>query len=77
MKLTLSLIVAVIVIIWLYTKWVRSKTLRDIEREGNARAADDLRAAQVISEEVDEKSVDTAADELDAMRVSRDNRTDS
>ena len=79
MKLTISLVVAVIVIIWLYAKWVKSRTLREIEREGNERAADDVRAAIAISEEVDEKSKDNAADELDAIRdrLSKHNSPDS
>lgn len=68
MKLTVGIILLTILSIWLYAKWVQSRTLRKVEREGNERAADDVRAAQIISEEVDEKTKDIAADDLDAMR---------
>jgi len=75
MKLWISLILAAILVVWLYTKWVKSQAYRKIEREGAARAKEDVEAAIAIAEEVDEKSKDIAADELDAMRVSRRSRT--
>ena len=75
MKLWISLILAAILVVWLYTKWVKSQAYRKIEREGAARAKEDVEAAIAIAEEVDEKSKDIAADELDAMRVSRCSRT--
>ena len=67
--------------VWLYSKWIQSKTLRKIEREGNERAADDVRAAIIIKENLSEIDKDDAADELDAMRErmrkSKHNSTDS
>lgn len=67
--------------VWLFYKWIQSKTLRKIEREGNERAADDVRAAILIKENLSEIDKDDAADELDVMRKrmhkSKHNRTDS
>ena len=77
---TAGIVVILIVFgLWVYAKWIKSQTLRKIEREGNERAADDVRAVMEIKENVEKLDKDDAADELDAMRkrLSGDSSSDS
>ncbi len=68
MKTTAVIIVLGVLCLWLFAKWIKSRTLRKVERDGNERAADDVRAVIAIAEKINEMPKGSAANELDAMR---------